>query len=221
MNLQQISPCFDPPYESPLEEEFAWNIVKYLRNDVTFEKQVEVDTICGRFRIDFVCRGTMRIGFECDGQEYHDKCRDEWRDAMILGDDQLDVIFRLRGQDLHYHMTDCLYLLSRWEPSIFSGRGHGNLAQLASPRAKLSPIESNMLLLQTEPMTRMLNQAAVPFLCLRRETRHLLRNRRAYEFARKSGGGNLDGLIQKWQAELCSKIVVVDEILNSEDRTPQ
>jgi len=75
---------YDPPYESPLEDLFAWNAVKYLGETVAFDKQVEVDTICGKFRLDFLAVSPeSRVAFECDGVEYHEPRRDEWRDAMI------------------------------------------------------------------------------------------------------------------------------------------
>lgn len=94
-------PLFDPPYESPLEELFALNAIKYLDDSVDFQKQVSVETICGQFRIDFVIdTGLKKVAIECDGKESHNKSRDEWRDAMILGAGAVDVIYRLRGGDL-------------------------------------------------------------------------------------------------------------------------
>lgn len=41
-------------FESPLESGFARQIWRYLHSDAKLETQVSVDTICGRFRLDFV-----------------------------------------------------------------------------------------------------------------------------------------------------------------------
>lgn len=47
-----------------------------------------------------------RIGIECDGKKFHNASRDEWRDAMILGGEHLDVIYRLRGSDINFYIED-------------------------------------------------------------------------------------------------------------------
>ena len=75
------------------------------------------------------------VAFECDGIEYHDESRDEWRDAVILGATSLKAIFRFQGSALFYHMEDCLYLLAQWERHLFSERGYMNLERLASSTA--------------------------------------------------------------------------------------
>ena len=129
------------PLESPLEELFAFNLEKYLDSSINLQNQIEVETICGNFRIDFVAYSKIkRIAFECDGADYHNVARDEWRDAMILGAKAVDVIYRLRGSDLTYHIEDCLYLISKWEPEIFSQRGKINLEILASKKKKIFAI---------------------------------------------------------------------------------
>ena len=79
------SSMYDPPYESPLEDTFARGLSKFLRPGTNLEKQVEVTTICGDFRLDFVAT-TMagrRVAYECDGAEFHDAQRDEWRDSVV------------------------------------------------------------------------------------------------------------------------------------------
>ena len=55
---------------------------------------------------------------------------------MILGTGLIDVIYRLRGKDLFYHMEDCLFVLSRWEGDLFSKRGKMNLKRLANDRIR-------------------------------------------------------------------------------------
>jgi very-short-patch-repair endonuclease len=126
-----------PPYESPLEDSFALTLDKYLADKVGIAKQVEVQTFCGRYRLDFVASadGDRSVALECDGEDYHDQDRDEWRDALILDATNLRAIYRFQGPALFYHIEDCLYLLARWERHVFSDRARTNLARLASESA--------------------------------------------------------------------------------------
>ena len=132
------SSMYDPPYESLLEDAFAWGLSKVLSPGTILEKQVEVKTICGDFRLDFVATAVAgrQVAYECDGAEFHEQQRDEWRDAMILGANAVDSIIRLRGSDLTYHLDDVLWLLSKWDPDMFSDRSQKILFQLASDRAR-------------------------------------------------------------------------------------
>lgn len=137
INDGKRKPQFEPPYDSPLEETFAWNIVKYLDETVKLQKQVTVDTLCGRFRLDFIVQRAGRcIGLECDGEDYHSIQKDEWRDALILDTGIVQAIYRFRGKDLFTNIEDCLFLLSVLEPQIFLGRGFVCLKVLASEEAK-------------------------------------------------------------------------------------
>jgi hypothetical protein len=144
MKLSELSPIpfeksiYLPPYESPLEDLFAYNLDKYVAAQAKISKQKEVQTFCGDFRLDFVATSAngRSVGIECDGTEFHDESRDEWRDAMILGSIGLSAIYRFQGPALFYHMEDCLYVLSQWEPHIFSERGRINLKILASDTAR-------------------------------------------------------------------------------------
>lgn len=129
---------YNPPYESPLEDAFAWSLSKYLDRSVSLHKQVECPTICGRFRMDFVAVTPIgyKVAYECDGAQYHDHVRDEWRDAMILGAGDIDTIVRVRGQDIVHRINDVLLISSIWDPQIYSDRGVCNLTRLASSRAR-------------------------------------------------------------------------------------
>jgi hypothetical protein len=195
-------PVLDPPFESPLEENFARSILKYVDDAVTLGKQMEVNTLCGRFRLDFVAiRSGRAIGLECDGAEFHPSTlRDEWRDAMILGDASITSIYRFRGKDVFSSVEDCLFILSAWEPQLFSDRGHRRLASEASEEAKAV---INQHHLDDEwrifvPYKKYNHQygtvverhSKMPF------TRgsHLLVEH--YSFAKKHGGGDLERLIR-------------------------
>lgn len=140
--FQKPKPAFEPPYDSPIENDFAYNIVKYLDERVAFKKQVSVKTICGRFRLDFIAYQSGRcIGFECDGKEFHNNevhCsgRDRWRDALILETGIVEVIYRFPGKNLVYNINDCLFILAVYEPQLFSERSLENLKALASVDVK-------------------------------------------------------------------------------------
>lgn len=138
-----------PPFESKLEEELAHNIEKYLCPEVKIEPQFNVETPWGEFRLDFIITrpGAAPIGLECDGVQFHDPARDEWRDSLILGTSDLKAIYRFPGPALVYHLEDCLYLLSKWEPACFSKRGHINLDRLASKEAKGADLGSPSILI--------------------------------------------------------------------------
>lgn len=129
---------YNEPYDSPIEQAFAWIACKRLRGDVVLHKQVPVTTMCGNFRIDLVADAIdgRRIAFECDGKDYHNRRRDEWRDALILDTGRCDVIYRLRGQDLCFRLDDVVYALSVLERPLFSERGIHNALQLASAAVK-------------------------------------------------------------------------------------
>ena len=133
-----MSMHFDPPYESPIENDFAWGLSKYLSDEALLKKQVVSDTHFGRFRIDFVAeiRSGNKVGYECDGREFHDAGRDLYRDALILDSGTVDSIIRIRGQDIVYRLGDVLYLISLWNPRLFSDRGMDCLERIASDRAK-------------------------------------------------------------------------------------
>lgn len=131
-------PSYDPPYDSPIEDEFVLRYVKYAGVDVRMQRQVEVNTLCGRFVLDFVLTGPSghRIGIECDGKAFHDESRDEWRDAMIIGGGFVDEIYRIRGSDIVYNMDDVLYLLACFEPALFDPRARTNLGVIARQEVK-------------------------------------------------------------------------------------
>lgn len=121
---------FDSPCDSPIEDIFAGHCLKHLRGDISVDRQVEVDTEHGRFRIDFVLTaGEKRIVVECDGRDFHNSFRDEFRDAILLGEG-FDTTYHFRGCDLTYYPDDCVWLMSVLNPELFSERGHIHLIHL-------------------------------------------------------------------------------------------
>ncbi len=127
--------CYEPPYDSPIEEVFAWHCCKYLTSGVNLEKQVELPTQHGMFRADFILsKASERIEIECDGRDFHDDFRDEFRDAIILGERHVDTIYRFRGCDIMYSPDDCIWVISALHPYLFTQRGHLNLSRLCKLR---------------------------------------------------------------------------------------
>lgn len=195
---------YSPSSESPIEELFAYNVAKYLADDVELVPQVSVQTICGRFVLDFVLRlpGVGQIGIECDGREFHDESRDEWRDAMILGGGFVDAIYRLRGCDIHYHIEDLLFFLSHLHPWVMSKRGARNLEILAASEAKLSLVEDPGKDIYRIRYQDDDGEQGSLRMEVRRTTIPLGQRRfwqSAYRYAQSIGGGVLDDVIASYR----------------------
>ena len=151
-------PDYTPPYPGALQDEFAWHLVKYLRDDAHMEAEVQVELPGALFTLDFVVdlpvassapvrKGAVRrvaptglrrrVGFELGGgrslRDHNLRLR---RDATLLANGAVDTVYRLRGSDLLHHMDDVLYLASQWDADVFSERGRINLKTLASPEAR-------------------------------------------------------------------------------------
>lgn len=134
---------YSPPYERPLEDEFAWHLVKYLSPVSGLLYQAPVETPGGPFWVDFVVEHgetsglTRRIGFEIGDLEAaaRDEDGERLRDALLVGTGVLDVLYRFRGADLLHRLHDALLLAARWDAELFTHRGRVNLQTLASPEA--------------------------------------------------------------------------------------
>lgn len=200
-------PQYKPPYDSPIEDLFAEYFLRYAAAGIAFEPQHSVHTLCGTFIVDFliVDAAGRRIGIECDGKEFHDLSRDEWRDGMILGDEHLDAMYRFRGQDLHYSMDDVMYFLYSMEPSVFDP---------CAPR-KLQVLSSEEVRESTQDLHREFysfgyrdSEISGDFSAVARR-RDLPGDRRnfwqaAYRFAASVGGGSLDEVVQRFRKPAAS-----------------
>lgn len=199
----KLGSCYSPPYDSPIEELFAYNIVKHLNISANLIKQYEVATICGVYRLDFIIEHeNERIGFECDGREYHNWQRDKWRDAMILGTKAVDYIYRLRGTDLYRHVDDCLFLISQEHPYLFSERGLINLNTLASSEIKDQLWRNTTSLLSAvyKDEDGFLNERDLVMIDIRsnlyRDTWY-----KYFTWAQEKGGGKLEDLMESYMHE--------------------
>lgn len=143
-HISEILPCLfsedciaewrelpEPPYDSPIETIFAEHCFRYLSPNVHTEKQVEVSTKHGSFRVDFgLSVANKRIAVECDGKDFHEGLRDEFRDAILLGENHFDTIYHFRGCDLVYYPYDCIWLISILDGDLFNQRAHLQLDKL-------------------------------------------------------------------------------------------
>ena len=193
---------YNPPYDSPIEDEFALTYTKYINENVDFRAQEIVYTKCGQFRIDFIVEleDKRKIGIECDGEEFHDKSRDEWRDAAILGDTDVYGMYRINGADIQYHLEDVLYILSIWEPQLFSERGRNILKRIASEVIlKVKEFDTTMLVV---PFT---SERGVYYLSLERRvkqyTEHIKKQFWAYAYhvIKNSNLNDLDAIINEYR----------------------
>jgi hypothetical protein len=203
-----MPPYYEPPYDSPIEDQFAKRYVKYAGDAVVMLPQVQVKTICGTFIVDFVLTAPdgYRVGIECDGKEFHEPSRDEWRDAMILGGNHLDAMYRIRGSDITYHLDDVLYLLSALEPSVFASRAMSSLEVLASPEIQKIDLRQDIDNYQVAYD----GQDLVGAIHIEARRQHVPTGQRrfwqaAYQHATSLGGGELDAVIADYRAQSTAK----------------
>ncbi len=200
VRFQKMPSLYLPPYDSPIEDAFAHSITKYLADAVSLKVQVPAPTICGRFVIDFVLSSPEigHIGVECDGHEFHDARRDEWRDAVILGGNLVDSMYRLRGSDITYHLDDILYFMGKLEPGLMSERGMLNLRSLSSDEARAHAYtrESDMHHIRYSAPTEGALKLGVRRTAVPPGQRRFWRD--AYRFAESIGGGDLESVMRQY-----------------------
>ena len=203
-NEMMAGAMYDPPYDSPIEDKFAYNFVKYAALDCSLVNQHPVETICGKFIIDFVIvsNNGKHIGVECDGKDFHDASRDEWRDAMIIGDGHLDVIYRIKGEDITYQIENVLYLMANIDQTAFSDRALINLKILTS--ANSTKRSENFNQNMPSVVVEIDDSNNLHCVLLDRRTKEISPGRRqfwmaAYKFASSIGGGDLDEVIMKYR----------------------
>lgn len=142
-----------PPYPGAVQDELAWHLVKYLREDVVLLTEHEVEVPAGPghgpafFTLDFLAQVPMpdgslhRVAIETHTtRTLRDHERRLRRDATLLASGLVDVVFRVRGTDVASRVDDVLHLVGLWEPALFSERGRVNLHTLASPQARATTV---------------------------------------------------------------------------------
>jgi len=201
---KKMSILYEPPYDSPIEDAFAKYAEKYFSLDVALKEQVEVKTICGKFRLDFVVVGSngKLTGIECDGKDFHEESRDEWRDAMILGTSNIDEIYRISGKEITYRIEDVFFALSKWSPWLFDDRQKYNLSRIASEEVTKRTIQPEDTIFSVNYVDDESNQLNQFWL----EKRHKIipKGKRqfwqsAFRYAENIGGGNLDEVMSQYR----------------------
>lgn len=187
-------------YESPLERDFAYQLVKYLQPGCAFEPQKELATPWGTYRADFgITIDTQTVIFEVDGKEFHDTWVDEWRDSAILAAGHADAVYRLRGQDVHWCMDECLYVLSRMVPEVFSPVGRLNLETLGWPRIISLDVEFGSFSVTAS------TDGAEPHLCgIEVRSPRLRWFPQRADYLRANAGRPLERLRDEWQSSWSS-----------------
>ncbi|SFI01744.1 hypothetical protein [Modicisalibacter xianhensis] len=195
---------FAPPYDSPIETRFVELYINHADDDVTLTPQHATPTLCGNFICDFLLATPdgRRVGIECDGREFHDPSRDEWRDAMILGERHLDAIYRIRGTDINHRMEDVLYLLASLEPQLFHNRALANLEVMASEEVKKASEDVD----QDFFHYRYRSGIDEGRFCVERRSVDVPPGQRrfwqaAYRYADSIGGGQLDEVIARYRGD--------------------
>ena len=184
--------------ESPIEEIFAWECLKYLDNSVNLDSQVEVITEHGLFWLDFVLsRASEKIAVECDGPNFHDFLRDEFRDAILLGEGHFTTIYHFRGRDINYYPEDCLWLLSLGYPALFSERGRHQLNCLHE--LEIVPILSQGVSVILRDPANPCRRAWVFRRDIYQKPNPYWHWRILYEFAIQHPFVSLDNLIARWE----------------------
>src|SRR6185369_911240 len=92
-NLKDFSRAFwdDSRCDSPIEDLFYYDFQKVMSEDGTIHRQVECPTPIGTFRLDFMLQlPARRVGFECDGKDFHNEEADSIRDRAIIEAGHLD-----------------------------------------------------------------------------------------------------------------------------------
>jgi len=126
--LHDFSKC-----DSPIEDIFYAEVQKLIVPDAVIFRQPECITRNGTFYLDFLIQvGKRRVGFECDGKDFHDNVRDSSRDKAIIESGYANRIYRLRGRDIVFHFYDAMDLIRVRDRSLFSERGHHIIKSLSS-----------------------------------------------------------------------------------------
>jgi hypothetical protein len=194
---------YDPPYESPIEDLFAWHIVKYLNWQTNLIKQYPISTKFGSYRIDFVLElHNNKIGIECDGKRYHENERDLWRDSMIIGESEIKEILRFTGTNITFHIEECIFIISKLHAKYFDNRGITNINILADDYVQnedfydLHPLSTMDYIYKNEESEDNITHIKITRLC---DEVKILNWKIYYDFAINSNLNDLDQIIKLYK----------------------
>lgn len=128
---------YDPPYANELDDALARHLVAYLVPAASLDYKAQVWTTHSSCRFDFLIDlGTRRVAIDyADTPENLETALVEDNDALALGTGAVDAILRVRRHDLEEHFFDCLHVIAKWEPNLFTPYGQRKFAERASTDA--------------------------------------------------------------------------------------
>jgi hypothetical protein len=134
----ELTLLYDPPYESELDDVLARHLVAYLVPAASLTYRARLGTGYSSCRFDFLIDlGTRRIAIDyTDTPHNPEAALVEDNDALALGSGNVDVVVRVRRQDLEERLFDCLHLVGKWEPCLFTPYGRRVFARRASEAAR-------------------------------------------------------------------------------------
>lgn len=213
---EHISPTAAPG-DGWYDDDWAHALGKHLAPAAQALARLTVTTLLGPYRLDLVVQlGALRVGFSCDGGAARPAFHDLWRDTALVGGGLVDVVYRLRPLDLVHHLEDCLYVVCRSDPRLFSLRGRTNLSRLASDAVLACRLpREDLAVYYPAPRDEELDvdpsgdPADVRIEACPRETAgslHVLRRdraqvRRGYEYVRRSGARTVEDAMERFAAE--------------------
>lgn len=133
-----VSLFYDPPYENELDDMLARNLVAYLVPAASLSYKAQVWAGSSSCRFDYLIDlGTRRIAIDyTDTPANPETALVEDNDALALGSGNVDVVLRARRRDLEERLYDCLHLIAKWEPALFTPYGHRVFTRRASEAAR-------------------------------------------------------------------------------------
>ncbi len=130
--------------------ELSWQFTKYLDERATVSPRAHVDAPYTDYVIDYLIElGCVKVGFVCDHlASQTERILSGFRDALLVDAGYVHVLYRFSTQDLEERFQDCMLLVAKWNPDLFSTRGRMNLEMLASwPVLNFRPLY-NLALMQ-------------------------------------------------------------------------
>ena len=136
--LEEPMLFYQPPFSSMLADDLAWYFARFLADEAGIQEQSRVQTPFAEFTVDFFIElNKHRIGIMLGHLDNdNERAESSFKDAMLIDSGGLDVIYRFRNYDLEERLYDCLQVMSRWNPNLFSYRGRVNLETLSSTETR-------------------------------------------------------------------------------------
>ena len=118
---------YAPPYARPVDDHFAWLLVRHLHPASELTYRPIFETPLGKLQVDFlVRRAGRRIAFLLgeDGDEPRVEVTSSsfWQSVLVTTG-AADVVYSVSGRDLVARLSDALSVIAGWEPALFSADG--------------------------------------------------------------------------------------------------